>query len=251
MNPFQLPSVSLAEKDKLPSAPGIYYVLNRHSNEIVYVGRSKNIRSRWKEHHWDWNIKAMEAVLYEQSVMVIAWEICPIPQLNELENERIKTLKPRLNGLSTEKFTQDFEIEFQLEDCPKYNRYFFDSIPPGDKISARVINYFQAKANLVELFNYQHPKLNTWVPRFRHFELAYLLNCAIGLNSSSENIERYRNSFYELVNNDIRDIMMFYNSSPDKKYEKLQGTNWEGYAFSNVFAAAYSSPKSVMRNNHR
>ncbi len=45
-----LPWVSLDKADELPSAPGIYFAIDSF-DQIQYIGRSSNVRGRWKSHH--------------------------------------------------------------------------------------------------------------------------------------------------------------------------------------------------------
>lgn len=50
VNLFELPFVYLCDRNKLPAAAGIYFVITA-TNEIIYIGRSDNIKSRWVTHH--------------------------------------------------------------------------------------------------------------------------------------------------------------------------------------------------------
>ena len=79
-----LSQVSIQERRRLPATSGVYLVLNCN-NEVLYVGRSKNLKRRWQSHHLrhqDWTIAYLEA---------------PISSLRELETELIQNFLPRLN----------------------------------------------------------------------------------------------------------------------------------------------------------
>jgi excinuclease UvrABC nuclease subunit len=80
----ELPQVSVQERHRLPTASGVYFVLSK-CGEILYVGRAKNLRSRWRNHHLrhpDWTIAYLEA---------------PLSVLRELETGLIRRFLPRLN----------------------------------------------------------------------------------------------------------------------------------------------------------
>jgi hypothetical protein len=46
---FRLPSCTIRTLDRLPSAPGIYYITAGW--RILYVGKSRNLKARWRNHH--------------------------------------------------------------------------------------------------------------------------------------------------------------------------------------------------------
>jgi hypothetical protein len=50
LDPLQLPSVSLTQRNHLPACSAIYFALDS-SNRVLYVGKAKNLASRWKNHH--------------------------------------------------------------------------------------------------------------------------------------------------------------------------------------------------------
>ncbi|WP_375494649.1 GIY-YIG nuclease family protein [uncultured Nostoc sp.] len=50
INPLELPFVSFQERKILPASPGIYFAISSN-DEILYIGRSNNLRNRWKSHH--------------------------------------------------------------------------------------------------------------------------------------------------------------------------------------------------------
>ncbi len=46
---FRLPSCTIRTLDRLPSGPGIYYITAGW--RILYVGKSRNLKARWRRHH--------------------------------------------------------------------------------------------------------------------------------------------------------------------------------------------------------
>lgn len=81
-----LPSVSFVERKYLPCSSGIYLVIRK--NEVLYIGKSANIRDRWKSHH--------QSSLVEEFDRIAWWEL-PKESLNEAELRLIERFNPCLN----------------------------------------------------------------------------------------------------------------------------------------------------------
>jgi len=80
--------------EELPSETGVYYFHNEKS-DIIYVGKSRNIRKRVNQHFTNDNPKSKEM---QRKVASVSYELTG----NELiallkENQEIKELKPRYN----------------------------------------------------------------------------------------------------------------------------------------------------------
>lgn len=80
--------------DELPSITGVYY-LHNNEGEIIYIGKSKNIRKRINQHFTNDHLKAKEV---QREVASVSFEATG----NELfamlkENEEIKQNKPKYN----------------------------------------------------------------------------------------------------------------------------------------------------------
>ena len=87
---INFPCVDLENKDKLPSLPAIYFVLNQ-ANEIQYIGQSKDLLKRWKSHH---KLKDLKNVRQPK----IAYLIFNLPDLlYEVEQALIEYFNPPLN----------------------------------------------------------------------------------------------------------------------------------------------------------
>lgn len=80
--------------EKLPSETGVYYMLNENS-EVIYVGKSKNIKSRINQHFTKDNPKAQQM---RKEVASVSYDLTG-NQLAALllENHEIKKLKPKFN----------------------------------------------------------------------------------------------------------------------------------------------------------
>lgn len=83
-------SVSLINLGMLPPVSGLYVVLS--GNEIIYVGQSIDLRSRWKAHHiWP------DLVCEELDEVRLLWVGVDALKLDEEETRLIKAYQPRLN----------------------------------------------------------------------------------------------------------------------------------------------------------
>jgi len=90
---FFLPSKSKRRLKELPSEAGIYYMTAFWV--VFYVGKSKNIRSRWRKHH-----------KYNQFEILgifgrVHYKIMPESQLHTYEKNEITRLNPPWNYSKT------------------------------------------------------------------------------------------------------------------------------------------------------
>jgi hypothetical protein len=122
INPFALPYITYKDKANLPNSPGIYYVLNRCKREIVYIGRAKSIRNRWRNHHRAWDVGILESV-HDDGRISIAWEIYPENYLQEFELERIREFKPVINWKNIEDSERYLYCSSEWQNSPGYYRY--------------------------------------------------------------------------------------------------------------------------------
>jgi hypothetical protein len=97
LEPFQLPSVPLAERKHLPDCAAIYFVIDAN-NRVLYVGKAKKLLVRWKNHH---RIHKLEEIDRECSVR-IAWQAWNEEDLDEAERSSIKRYQPLLNYTEVE-----------------------------------------------------------------------------------------------------------------------------------------------------
>ena len=90
INPLKLPSVALLEKHKLPQLSAIYFAI-AENGEILYIGRSVNLASRWNGHHRYLGLKEIGNVR-------IAWLSCEDESLlPQIEEAMIQHFLPCLN----------------------------------------------------------------------------------------------------------------------------------------------------------
>jgi hypothetical protein len=97
LDPFQLPSLPLAERKKLPDCAAIYFAIDAN-NRVLYVGKAKKLVARWKNHH---RLYKLEEIDKECSVR-IAWQAWNEEDLDEAERSSIKRFQPLLNNTEVE-----------------------------------------------------------------------------------------------------------------------------------------------------
>lgn len=86
-----LPYKSVEETKEIPDGVGIYFVF--HEDECLYVGKSKNFRSRWTNHH-----KLQELLAYSPIPLIYFLSFPHEPaNLSRLETSYINSLNPVLN----------------------------------------------------------------------------------------------------------------------------------------------------------
>ena len=90
------PTISKAHVDALPDLPGVYYFYDE-TGEVIYVGKSINIRKRIIQ-HFNIDYKSRKSVEFKNRIADISYELMG----NELiallfESDEIKRLKPHYN----------------------------------------------------------------------------------------------------------------------------------------------------------
>jgi hypothetical protein len=90
---LNLPKVSLATKDNLPNHSGIYYVVDE-KNIVWYIGKAKNIRSRWsgKSHHRFFQLESQKNHYFS-----IHYRRVDSTEITKIEKEEIEKYAPQLN----------------------------------------------------------------------------------------------------------------------------------------------------------
>ena len=87
---------------QIPRTPGVY-LMHGESGKVLYVGQSKNLRSRlnsYKNAHPDHLSRKTIRLVHQ--VRTIMWEEWETPEKARLrENELLRTLRPRFNRMNT------------------------------------------------------------------------------------------------------------------------------------------------------
>lgn len=101
-----LPSCSLSEYSNLPGYAGIYFVIS-DSSELLYIGKSINIRQRVSEYY-------RSSSFSNEGKVRIAWLIVNELDLNEKEKALIRYHRPRYNRLPKPVVIK--KVTFQLQE---------------------------------------------------------------------------------------------------------------------------------------
>lgn len=132
--------------EDLPSITGVYY-LHDGQGEIIYIGKSKNIRKRVTQHFTNENRKSKEI---QKEVLSITYEATG-NELNALlkENEEIKRNKPKYNkSLSRTVFSYAL---YRSVDANGYIHLNIDKADGRKKCLTTFTNLQQAKAILTSI----------------------------------------------------------------------------------------------------
>ena len=97
LDPLQLPSVPLTQRNHVPACSAIYFALDS-SNRVLYVGKAKNLASRWKNHHRLHKLKEIN----QESPVRLAWQTWNEADLSAAEKSLIMSLQPLLNNTEVE-----------------------------------------------------------------------------------------------------------------------------------------------------
>lgn len=90
INPSTLPSVSLPDREQLPTTPCVYFAIDEQG-VVQYIGRSVNPQARWRCHHRYQQLSGMSGIKISYLLLEEA-ELLP-----EVEAALISFFQPRLN----------------------------------------------------------------------------------------------------------------------------------------------------------
>lgn len=134
-------SITLDYLHSMPEDCGVYYFHN-HTNDIIYVGKSINIKDRILQHFADHTEKS---TTLHQQVHSISYELLGSELLSLLkENEEIKKLKPEVNRQLRKKAMPVGVYEYMDENG--YIRYFIQNSIDEDP-EFQLVKKFSTPAN--------------------------------------------------------------------------------------------------------
>jgi predicted GIY-YIG superfamily endonuclease len=110
MSIFDFPKISIRYKENLPPISAIYVVAQY--NMVLYVGMTKNLRERWKNHHRHYEI------VKQYPYADIYFQYTEESKLKETEREFIKKLNPIFNRVLRP------EPSFHIDGKPHKYHYF-------------------------------------------------------------------------------------------------------------------------------
>ncbi|MFT2007843.1 exonuclease domain-containing protein [Pontibacter sp. 13R65] len=143
------PNIKKELVDSMPTTPGVYYFHNEQG-EVIYVGKSINIRKRIIQ-HFNIDYKSRKSLDFKNSIADISYELMG----NELvallfESAEIKRMKPHYNRQQRRSvFNTGI---FMYEDSNGYKRLTFGSVNKAENVNLTPIialsNPFKAKGFL-------------------------------------------------------------------------------------------------------
>lgn len=135
--------VSLTEKRLLPTECGIYFVCDE-TGEILYVGKSVNIRQRWGSHHRLHKARGIESV-------IIKWKYVDKGNLDKTERFYIETLLPSWNNRIDIADSKEVPIRIDRE---QYNQLAeireSDGIPIAEQVRRAIREWLDKRQGQVK-----------------------------------------------------------------------------------------------------
>ena len=125
LNKKQVPSKYLNIIDELPTETGMYYIYNEAGN-IIYIGKSKNIKKRVLSHLTS---KARKAEKIQKAIHRVTYELCGNECLALLkEQHEIKKNQPRLNHALK---YRHFPMGIRRDESSPYQRLLIEQVRLG------------------------------------------------------------------------------------------------------------------------
>lgn len=158
IDPLALPYVRMSELIYLPTCSGVYFVI-RESGEVIYIGRSVNIRQRWRAHNAQkelCNIRDLESARHTR----VAWLQAEKSEIAQLEIRFIRQFKPRLN-------VNHVPVEPKQRTCPSIKRITLCDI-------AGVKKTMITAAEFAEAIGVPYPTVALWLREGRIAEAEQL-----------------------------------------------------------------------------
>ncbi len=114
------PNISVEHFNELPEATGVYY-FHDHQAKIIYIGKAKDIKSRFKS-HFSGNISKEKYMGLKTEIHSVSWQLTGNELLALLiELQEIKNHWPKYN--QAQKFNDDNWYLIQYEDSLGYLRF--------------------------------------------------------------------------------------------------------------------------------
>ena len=193
-HPNKVPLKHLDVMDKLPTKMGVYYISN-HKNEIIYIGKSNNIKKRLLNHLTS---KSKKAELIQKQLHSVTYALTGGELVTMLkEQNEIKTNSPKLNKAMR---YMSFPIGIRLDETDDYPNLIVEQLKKGHVYLSVYKNMKSAK---VAVFNW----INNYGICFHKTSLSnssgpcfqYLLKKCDGACEGSESPESYRKKVNALV----------------------------------------------------
>lgn len=136
----------------LPEETGVYYFLN-HQNEVIYIGKSKNIKSRVLSHFQESPSRRARNMV--EQIMDVTYEVTGSELVALLkESMEIKEQKPLFNR-KQRRATSDFGI-YYYEDQHGYIRFKIEKFSVEEGLLTTFNSHREAKEYLFALCEHNH-----------------------------------------------------------------------------------------------
>jgi DNA polymerase III subunit epsilon len=175
------PNLSLSKIETLPESTGVYYFYD-DNNELIYIGKSKDIRSRIYSHFN--NHSSRKAIEMRLNIADISYEITGSELISLLkESQEIKSLKPKYNRAQRRNITQ-FGL-YTYQDQKGYIRFTICSTKDKEEPPLNIFSSIQnGKKYLQNLIDEYHlcQKLSGLYPSAGacfHYEIAQCYGACI------------------------------------------------------------------------
>ena len=142
-HPNKVPPKFLDVVDKLPSEMGVYYISN-HESEIIYIGKSNNIKKRVLNHLTS---KAKKAELIQRELHSVTYALTGGELVTLLkEQNEIKTNAPKLNKAMR---YRSFPMGIRLDEPDEYPNLIVEQVKKEHVYLSVYRNMKSAKAAVV------------------------------------------------------------------------------------------------------
>ncbi len=231
------PKLSESKINKLPEEAGVYYFFN-DANELIYIGKSKNIRTRVMSHFRNNDTK--KAIEMRSEIADIDYELTGSELIALLkESHEIKLHKPLYNRLQRRSLSQ-YGL-YHSTDEKGY--YCFSLIKLSDKKEMPICCFTTQKSgkayiqNMVEEFQLCN-KLCGLYPSTDacfHYEIAECKGACIGKESPSEYNERAKKLLEKHLYKHKSFIIIDSGRNPDElAVVKIENGKYLGYGYTDI-----------------
>ena len=243
------PSLDLDALEEIPNKTGVYKFYNEF-NQLIYIGKSKHIRTRIDQHLK--NTKTQKGSVMRQEIARIEFELTGSELIALLyESELIKTHKPIYNkALRRNNFNYGL---FRYSDEFGYSRLFVEKVTKNSELP---LTTFITKREGTEFLHYlvQKHQLCTKLcalDQSSHSCFNYQIRNCHGACVQEENTNDYNERVETLANSLTFDEQHFYLVEPGRdKREKsvilVQNGSYKGFGFV-PFYLLKEHPKSWQR----
>lgn len=221
--------------ENIPSEVGVYYMLNA-AGDVIYIGKSKNIKKRLSQHFTSENRKSKRI---QQQVKSVSFEKTGSELIALLkESEEIKQIKPMFNrALRRSSYTH------QLTSFVDENGYINLSIEKADGRKKAIItfsNFQQAKSELFKITEEYNlcQKLNgLYDSKNQCFN--YTIKACYGACISKEPAEEYNarvKAFLEKKSFENQNMLIIDRGRDveERAVVLIEGGKYKGYGFYNL-----------------